>query len=99
MQALEIGVAWSAWACQQSIIAPEDLQQVPRQGGSSQLLPASLQFFLDQVASCTSGSLGSSRCAFFGCERIVCRLSAKLLGFLRQVRQDRTRQHVAIPSM
>ena len=92
-------MAWSAWACQQSIIVPEDLQQVPRQAGRSHLLPASLQLFLDQVASCTSGSLGYSRCAFFGFEKIVCRLSAKLLGFLRQVRQGRARQHMPMPSM
>ena len=99
MQALEIGVAWSAWACQQSIIAPEDLQQVPHQAGSSHLLPAGLQMFFDQVACCTSGTLGYSRCAFFGCEKIVCRLSAKLLGFLRQVRQSSGWQHVAVPYM
>lgn len=95
MQALEVGVAWSAWACRQSIVAPKDLQHVPRQAGSSLLLPASLQLFLDQVASCTSSSLGSSRCAFFGCEKTTCRLSAKVLGFLRQVRQDRAQQYVS----
>ena len=90
-------MAWSAWACRHSIIAPENLQHVPRQAGSSLLLPASLQLFLDQIASCTSGSLGSSRCAFFGCEKTVCRLSAKLLRFLQQVRQGRGQQHVAMP--